>query len=133
MALALIVGVFAALRKLITQDNLTIKLIAKQLKLESLTRRQFLVSIVASAQEFLQKKSNQNDFQEMLSRTEKEETEKGQPLRRALKGSSIAGILANRSKTEITKLFDLIYGYQSFSRGEVCSPFFKVLMCQGRG
>lgn len=110
-----------------SKSNQSIKTISNALELGSETRNHFLNCTVVLAQRFLDK--NNKLFAEWLDCASEEEKREGQPGGTTKEGSDkarndrIARNLAQCAKGEICKLFDLIYGADSFCQGEVLGSF----------
>ena len=98
---------------------------AEALRLRSPTRNAFLREIVECAKAFL--KRNKKDFKMMQRRAREEEEREAKGIGNLLldpltKGNWIAKKFATCLKSEVHKLFDLIYASNLFYRGEVIYP-----------
>lgn len=127
-ALSLTVGVFVAVRDLIAAGNHSVKMIFEALELDSDTRLLFLENIVRHAKKFLNERSNDILFNEMLkcaANEEQKEREGGRkkkkPDKRA-KGDWIATELAKCVTDEVHNLFYKLYDVDSLSPREVHAP-----------
>jgi hypothetical protein len=128
-ALSFIVGVFVALREMISAGNHNIKTISDTLKLGSDTRQKFLENIVKYAKNFLNQRSNEKLFNEMLQRAADEERKVGSKntLDDKAKGDWIASKLASCVVDDVHHLFYKLYDSDSLSPGEVHAPVDEVL------
>jgi superfamily I DNA/RNA helicase len=114
---------------MISAGNHNIKTISNTLKLGSDTRQMFLENIVKYAKNFLNERSNEKLFNEMLERAADEEGKvgsKNKPDHKA-KGDWIARQLASCIVDDVHHLFYKLYDSDSLSPGEVHAPVDEVL------